>query len=135
MEKLKRLILGLRDGLLGFFRDEDDPDEPFFDPVHLGAVCIVCLVVIGALYWLLWTLLVYEGGLSSKLRAGLAVLFTSRTLKDFGYERAPYAMGAFEGWVGNLTALGFCVLALWALLHLYRTAQEGIRRASQKTDA
>ena len=135
MAELKRLALGLREGLLGFFGDEDDADEPFFDPVQLGAVCIVCLVVIGALYWLLWTLLVYEGGLPAKLRAGLAVLFTSRTLKDFGYEGTPYAMGAFEGWAGNLAALALCVLALWALLHLYRTAQEGARRAAHKTDA
>jgi hypothetical protein len=135
MEELKRLALGIRDGLLGFFADEDDADEPFFDPVQLGGVCIFCLVVIGALYWLLWTLLVFEGGLPDKLRAAWAVLFTPRTLKDFGYERAPYAMGAFEGWFGNLTALGFCGLGLWALLHLYRTAQEGVRRAAQKTDA
>ena len=98
MPELQRLALRLRDGCLGFFSDDDDPEEPFFDPVHLGAVCMVCLVSIGALYWLLWTLLVYEGGLLPKLRAALAVLFTSRTLKDFGYERAPYAMGAFEGW-------------------------------------
>ena len=118
MEQLKRLALGLWGGLLGFFRDDEDLDEPFFDPVQLGAVCIVCFVVIGALYWLLWTLLVYEGGLFPKLRASAAVLFTSKTIKDFGYERAPYAMGVFEGWVGNLTALGFCVLTLWALLHL-----------------
>jgi hypothetical protein len=135
MPELKRLALALRDGLRGFFSDEDDPDEPFFDPVQLGGVCIVSLVIIGALYWLLWTLLVYEGGLAAKLRAGLAVLFTSRTLKDFGYEHAPYALGAFEGWVGNLTALAFCALALWALLRLYRTAQEGVRRAEPKTDA
>ncbi|MCX5795595.1 MAG: hypothetical protein NTY77_08895 [Elusimicrobia bacterium] len=135
MAELKRLALGLWEGLLAFLRDEDDPEEPGFDPVQLGGVCIVCLVVIGALYWLLWTLLVYEGGLWPKLRAGLAVLFTSRTLKDFGYERAPYAMGVFEGWVGNLAALGFCLLALWGLLHLYRTAKEGVRRAAPKTDA
>ncbi|MDD5627501.1 MAG: hypothetical protein PHU21_00435 [Elusimicrobia bacterium] len=132
MPELKRLALRLRDGLLAFLSGEEDPEEPRFDPVQLGAVCIACLTVIGALYWLLWTLLVYEGGLQTKLRAGLAVLFTSRTLKDFGYEGAPYAMGAFAGWAGNLCALGFCLLALWALLHLYRTAKTG---AAPKTDA
>jgi hypothetical protein len=129
MEELKRLALSTWDAFLGFFSDEEDPDEPFYDPVHLGAVCIVCLVVIGALYWLLWTLLAYEGGLFPKVHATLAVLFTSRTLKDFGYEQAPpYAMGALEGWVGNVTALGLCVLVLWALLHLYQTAQARSRR-------
>jgi cytosine/adenosine deaminase-related metal-dependent hydrolase len=43
------------------FDAEDDPRESHFDPVHLGAVLVVSLVAIGALYWLLWTLLVYEG--------------------------------------------------------------------------
>jgi len=127
METLNRLALRSWEALLAFFSDEEDPEEPFYDPVQLGGVCIVCLVVIGALYWLLWALLVFEGGIFPKARAGLEVLLSSKTLKDFGYEQAPYAMGAFEGWVGNVTALGLCVLTLWALLHLYRTAQKGVR--------
>ena len=107
MEGLRRLGLRIWEGALDLFTDEDDAKEPAFDPVHLGAVCIVCLVVTGLLYWLLWTLLVYEGGL--------------------------FAKG--EGWFGNLAALGICVLALWALLHLYRTAQAAKHRAGQKADA
>ncbi|MBI5240275.1 MAG: hypothetical protein HY926_07360 [Elusimicrobia bacterium] len=136
MRKLRRLGTLLREGLLDLFTDDEEDDrEPFFDPVHLGAVCIVCLTVVGALYWLLWTLLVYEGGLFIKLRAALAVLLTERSLRDFGYEGTPYAQGAFEGWLGNLTALALSVLVLWALLHLYRTAARGGARASRKADA
>jgi hypothetical protein len=107
MTGLRRLGLKLWEGALDLFSDEDGAPEPGFDPVHLGAVCIACLTVIGLLYWLLWSLLVYEGGL--------------------------FAKG--EGWLGNLAALGICVLVLWALLHLYRTAETGKRRASQKADA
>jgi hypothetical protein len=33
------------------------------------------------------------------------VILTSKTLKDFGYEGSPYALGIFEGWIVNLTAL------------------------------
>ncbi len=130
MTALQRLGREIWAGLLDLFTDDDDPREPFFDPVHLGAVCIVCLTVIGALYWLLWTLLVYEGGLAPKVRAALEVLLTRRTLKDLGCEGTPYAMGVFEGWVGNLAALLLAAAALWALLHLYRTAAR-----ARKTDA
>lgn len=45
--------------------EDDGPQEPFYDPVHLAAVLIGCLVAFGALFWLLWTLLVYEGGLAA----------------------------------------------------------------------
>lgn len=117
---LRRAAGGARKAL-EIFDAEDDPREPFYDPVHLGAVLIVFLVVIGALYWLLWTLLVYEGGLFVKLRAVLELLFGSKTLRDFGY-RGPYAMGVFEGWVGNAAALLISVLVLIALYRLYMEA-------------
>src|SRR5205823_5131241 len=45
------------------FDDRDAPDEPRYDPVHLAVVLIASQVVAGALWWLLWTALVYEGGL------------------------------------------------------------------------
>lgn len=107
MDALRRLGLRIWEGALDLFTGEDGDGEPAFDPVHLGAVCIVCLAVVGLLYWLLWTLLVYEGGLFSR----------------------------GDGWFGNLAALGICVIALWALLHLYRTAQAATRRTGQKADA
>ena len=106
---------------LALFDEEDDPNEPAYDPVHLGAVLTICLVVVGALYWLLWTLLVYEGGILVKVRAALAVLLTSKTLQDYGY-RGSYEMGAFEGWFGNVAALALTVLVVAALHRLYRQA-------------
>jgi len=124
MERLRQQALRFWTGFRDLFADEADPEEPFYDPIHIGAVCIVCLVVIGSLYWLLWTLLVYEGGLAPKLRAGLSLLCTSKTLKDFGYEQAPYAMGVFAGWAGNLTALGLGILVLWALWRLHQAAAQ-----------
>ncbi len=48
------------------FEAEDDPAEPHYDPVHLAVVLIAAQVVVGALYWLLWTLFVYEGGIARK---------------------------------------------------------------------
>ena len=52
------------------FESKDDPTEPHYDPVHLAVVLVACQVVVGALYWLLWTLFVYQPGL--KRAPGLA---------------------------------------------------------------
>lgn len=112
---------------LRFFNElfgDDDPEEAFYDPVHLGAAVIVTLAVIGCLYWLLWTLLVYEGGLFMKLRALSQLLFTPKTLQDLGWEGS-HAMGAFEGVFGNLAAL---LLSLAALAALHRLYHDGARK-------
>ena len=119
---MKRSAKRILDQVLDIFSEEDDPAEPYYDPVHLGSAVLVTLVAIGCLYWLLWTLLVYEGGLFMKVSALAQVLFTSKTLKDFGYEGSPYAMGAFEGWVGNVVALGLFAALLAALHNLYSDA-------------
>jgi hypothetical protein len=42
--------------------EEESPDEPRYDPVHLATIFVACQVVVGALFWLLWTAMVYEGG-------------------------------------------------------------------------
>lgn len=80
--------------LLALF-EEPAPSEPAYDPVHLGAAAIGTLIVIGLMYWLLWTLLVYEGGLFS-----------------FG-----------EGRVGNVLALLTLAGAVAALHRLYFAAK------------
>ena len=53
---------------VALFEDEEDPAEPHYDPVHLATVLVATQVVIGALYWLLWTVFVYEGGITARLR-------------------------------------------------------------------
>lgn len=107
---------------IDWFDAPDDPREPAYDPVHLGGVLILLLVTVGAIYWLLWTLLVYEGGLFPKISALASVIFTPKTLADYGYTGQPYAMGAFEGWRGNLGALVFFLGALAGLHRLYAKA-------------
>lgn len=124
---LARAAEALKRGL-AFLDAEDDPGEPFYDPVHLGGVLVVTMVAAGALYWLLWTLLVYEGGLFLKVHAALDVLLTSRTLADYGCRAGPGGLGVFEGWVGNAAALALAALALAGLRGLY---QESARRSSR----
>ena len=100
---------------------EENPNEPGYDPVHLGGSVIVTITALGCLYWLLWTLLVYEGGIFLKFWAVGRLLFTKATLADLGYEGS-YAQGDFEGWFGNCAALVLSVVVLFGLRRLYREA-------------
>jgi hypothetical protein len=102
--------------------DEDDPTEPHYDPVHLGGAVVITLTAIGCLYWLLWTLLVYEGGIFLKVYALGRLAFTSATLKDLGYEGYPYAMGDLKGILGNFGSLIISVILVIALRRLFLQA-------------
>lgn len=107
--------------LYDILSDEDDPNEPHFDPVHLGGAVIITLTAIGCVYWLLWTLLVYEGGIFLKIYA-LGRLASGTALKDIGYEGYPYAMGDLEGIIGNFGALIISIAVAAALRRLYLQA-------------
>ena len=65
---------------VALFEDKDDPAEPHYDPIHLAVVLVASQVVIGALYWLLWTLFVYEGGIAARLRLSNAVALAVSSL-------------------------------------------------------
>jgi hypothetical protein len=118
----------IRTQIADLFSDKEDPNEIGYDPSHLGSVVIVSIVGIGALYWLLWTLLVFEGGIFRKINAVLSVLFTNKTLQDIGYIGAPYQMGALEGWVGNVVALILTASLAYAATRLYRDAAKNNKR-------
>jgi hypothetical protein len=45
--------------------EEEGPETPRFDPVHLAVVLVACQAAVGILFWLLWTAMVYEGGFGS----------------------------------------------------------------------
>ena len=92
--------------LIDLFQVEDAPDEIIYDPADVAAVIVACFISLGLLFWTLWALLVCEGGLFPKVIPFLRVVFTSKTLRDFGYEGYPYQMGIFEGGIVNVVALG-----------------------------
>lgn len=118
---------GARRWIEEVFSDKEDPNEPFYDPVHVGGAIVITLTALGCLYWLLWTLLVFEGGVGVKVRAAAKVLFTPATLADVGYEGAPYAMGDLEGWAGNSVALLLSFGLVVALRRLYVHASKKAR--------
>lgn len=99
------MIKKIRDELLAFFSDEENPDETIYDPVHFGAMIVLVIFFSGVLFWLLWTLLVFGGGIFPKILPALQVLFTKKTLEDFGWVGYPFELGIFEGFVANIIAL------------------------------
>lgn len=58
--------------------EEESPDAPRFDPVHLAVLFVAVQAVVGILFWLLWTAMVYEGGFGTGegLLGNIAALLT-----------------------------------------------------------
>lgn len=105
----------------------EDDGRPAYDPVHVAAVLVVTLAAFGALYWILWTLLIFEGGLPTKAAAAWAAATGQKTLAQLGYE-GPHARGAFEGWLGNVGALAAAAAAAALLAKTYREGEARWRR-------
>lgn len=102
------------------FSDEEDMNKPIYDPVHIASMIVLTLFGISILFWLFWSLLVYKGGIVSKIIPFLSVVFTSKTLADYGYEGYPYEMGIFDGWITNAAAFLFLCFIVWRVVKIFR---------------
>jgi hypothetical protein len=121
---MRELVLKIGKGLLEFFSDEENSEEAGYDPVHVGAMIVTVFFALTVLFWLLWSLLVFGGGLQAKIVPFLSVLFTAKTFGDFGYVGYPYEMGIFEGWVTNVVALVLFIGAVIAVWYMFKTARD-----------
>jgi cbb3-type cytochrome oxidase subunit 3 len=113
--------------LLELFSDREDPNEPIYDPVHLAGMIVIVIFSLGVLFWLLWTLLVFGGGLPRKIVPAFQVLFTEKKLADFGWVGYPYELGIFEGFIANILAgvLTVTLIAgVWWILEKRKTSHE-----------
>ncbi|MCX5779055.1 MAG: hypothetical protein NTU66_07575 [Elusimicrobia bacterium] len=102
--------------------DEEGPDEPVYDPAHVGAMIVIVLFVMTVLFWLLWALMVFGGGIQAKIVPLFQILFTAKTAGDFGYVGSPYAMGIFEGWQTNAVALVLALSVVFAVAYVFKIA-------------
>lgn len=105
--------------------DEPPAGTPLYDPVHVGGVLVSVLAALGALYWLLWTSLVYEGGIFLKC-AALLKLAAGAAPAELGYE-GPWNRGAFEGLLGNVAATALLGVVAWTLRAEWRRASRSSR--------
>lgn len=113
--KAKKIL----DAFMDLFDDAEDPNVPEYDPVHIGMMIVVTIFGITILFWLLWALLVFGGGIQAKILPFLIVVFTSKTVGDYGYIGYPYEMGIFEGWPTNIIALIFTILSIIVVWYIY----------------
>jgi hypothetical protein len=114
--------------LLAFVSDDEDPDEPVYDPRHVAALIVIVLFSMNVLFWLLWALLVFGGGIQAKLLPFLQLLFSAKTAADFGYAGYPYEMGVFEGWVTNVVALVFLLALISSIWYIFNAKIKGGKR-------
>ncbi len=117
---MKKLFKDISD----FFSDVEDPSAPRYDPVHIGAMIVLVLFANTILFRLLWSLLVFGGGLQVKIFPFLQMIFTSKTAADFGYIGYPYAMGVFEGWITNLVAFILMIGAIVSLWYVFNKTSD-----------
>jgi hypothetical protein len=105
--------------ILDLFSDEEVQGEAGYDPVHVGIMIVSVLFGISILFWLLWSLMVFRGGIQAKALPFLQMVFTSKTAADFGYVGYPFEMGIFEGWITNAAALFFLMLLLVGIWYVF----------------
>lgn len=115
-----------------FFSDDENPDEPIYDPVHFAGMIVSVIFFIGVLFWLLWTLLVFGGGIFQKILPAMQVLFTSKTLKDFGWVGYPFELGVFEGFIGNIAALVFTIALIVGIWWLFKKTEPKEQNPDEK---
>ena len=114
----------ITDAIEDFLSDNDDPNEPGYDPVHVGAMLVIVFVGLTVLFWMLWSLLVFGGGIQAKIIPFLTIVLTSKTVGDYGYVGYPYEMGIFQGWVTNITALVFTILIVFSMVFLFKALEK-----------
>ncbi len=120
MNVLKKILGKIEE----FADDKVNPEEPGYDPVHIGIMIVSVLAGLTVLFWLLWALLVFGGGIQSKLVPLVKLIFTGKTAADLGYVGYPYEMGPFEGWPTNIGALVLTIGLIVLIWHIFKRSEK-----------
>jgi hypothetical protein len=113
--------------IMDFFSDDDDPDEAHYDPLHVGAMVVITLFGLSILFWLLWALLVFGGGLQAKIIPALQLLLGVKKAAELGYAGYPFQMGVFEGWVTNVIALVFLTAIIGLGWYVFKKKEQAAK--------
>ena len=133
-DQIKNYIKKIWDELVWFFSDEEDPEEPVYDPAHFAAMIVIVIFSVGVLFWLLWTLLVFEGGVFQKIVPALSVLFTNKTLQDYGWIGYPYELGIFAGFIGNSVALILTLALIVGIWWIFKETENVAKTPEPSSD-
>jgi hypothetical protein len=94
--------------------------EPEYDPAMFATMILLVILTAGVLFWLLWTALVYQGGIFAKIQALWWVLSGKKSWAELVSPDWPIAAGIFSGWLANVVAV---MIILASIILLYRFYQ------------
>ncbi|RLD17276.1 MAG: hypothetical protein DRI36_04195 [Caldiserica bacterium] len=100
----------------------EEEEEVEYDPVHIGGMIILTIFFMAIIYWDLWALIVYKGGIFKKIIPFFSIIFTSKTLKDYGYSFF-WDAGVFDGWLTNLIALIFLLFFIFIIIKIFKKTE------------
>ena len=81
-----------------------------YDPAHIGAMIVLVLFALTVLFWLLWSLLVFKGGILTKCWG----------LVQMASGGGPVEAQLWDGWVINLAALFLSGLVVAAISWIFK---------------
>ena len=115
-----RKILKLLEDLFGEDENKKADSTAVIDEFYFAATVIIDIVILAVLFWLLWSILVYGGGIFPKIKALFEIIFYKKSFKDFGWNFYPYDIGVFTGFVTNIIGivlLCFFIISLSKIMH------------------
>ena len=127
MRKILKLIEGL-------FNEEKSKDEtaPVIDEFYLAATIIVDIIALTVLFWLLWSILVYGGGIFPKIKALLEIIFCGKSFKDFGWNFYPYDIGVFTGFITNIIGIILLCFFIVSVSKIMRKVVEKLSKGEKE---
>ncbi len=95
---------------------DDNNEELGYDPANIGAMIVLVLFSLAILFWLFWSLLVFKGGILTKLWMLIQVIIREKSFTAIDPE-------LWDGWVINVGALGFLLLIVIGILFIFRNRE------------
>jgi len=106
----------LQEKLKNIFTEKED--EPQYDPQMFGAMVVGVIFTAGLLFWILWTALVYQGGIFGKISVLWLVLSGQKKWSELVPAGLPVSVSVFSGWLANLVAT-IVIFAIVAFLYYF----------------
>ncbi|MFH1784076.1 MAG: hypothetical protein ABH868_04190 [bacterium] len=69
-----------------------------YDPANVAAMIVIIIFTFAVLFWLLWSLLVFKGGILTKMIMLFHIVIGKQASSAFG-------VSAWDGWIINTGAL------------------------------
>lgn len=94
---------------------ENKPDDKSsgYDPANVAAMIVIVIFGLAVLFWLVWSLLVFKGGILTKLLMLIQIIIGKESFSGVN-------MQLWDGWVINTVALGILLVFTGGIFFLFR---------------